>query len=130
MSRDIEQDMVFFLENRTTPVILYYGDTIWKKRWVGYELIDLPGGRKYHEDAVFELPTIKAKRGQKVTQDRQGFSFHGVGTVAANLTEIDGPGKYESLQLIFNADPQASAIAFITENDDIVYWIDRDDIDL
>lgn len=128
MIEDVRGKLDLYLGSNAVPVILRYGDTLWKKNWFGFDLLDLPGGREYCESAHLEAPVIKVRRGQKVTQDKHGMAFRGIGTIAANLTEVSGMDKYQSLKLILNADPDVAGIAFLTRKDDVLDWIDREDV--
>lgn len=108
------------------PSVLLYGDSLWKKGWFGFQLIELPGGRQYETTPT--PPVIKIRRGQMVTKDATGMAFPGIGSVAANITNMDGIDKYDSLQLILRADPQVAGIVFSTREGYILDWIDRLDV--
>lgn len=121
----LRSKMHFYHLTSAVPVILKYGDTIWKKGWFKYQLVDLPGGRDYCEEAILVEPDIKSKRGQIVTVDKTGLAFYGVGVVAANLTQVNDANKVEALKHILDSDPDIAGIAYITPEDDILDWIDR-----
>lgn len=122
----IDTQLHFFRDVGGIPVIIKYGDSLWKKRWFNYELISLPGGREYCDDSILNQPEIKSKRGQIVTVTKDGLEFHGVGVVAANLTEVDSKNLYDSLKLILHADPEVAGIAYVTKDNWIMTWIDRE----
>lgn len=116
----------FYKNVRAVPVVIKYGDTIWKKGWFKYSLVDCPDGGNYCDEAVLVEPTLKSKRGQMVTVNRHGEAHHGVGFVAANLTQVDGVSLLDSLKLIFDADPEVAGIAMLNENEVVMDWIDRE----
>lgn len=122
----IRSKMHFYHLVSAVPVILKYGDTIWKKDWLKYRLIDLPGGRDYCDDAILLEPQIKSKRGQMVTVDKTGLAFHGIGVVAANLTLVNDADRVEALKLVLDSDPDIAGIAYITKDNYILDWIDRE----
>lgn len=122
----VKTKLDYYMKVGAIPSVLLYGDSLWQKGWFGYKLLNLPGGREY--ETIPAPPTIKAKRGQKVTQDATGMSFVGIGSVAANITNMDGMDRYDSLQLILRADPQVAGIVISTREGHIVDWIDRHDV--
>lgn len=124
----IKSKLNFYSAMEEVPVILHYGDTLWRKGLFGFTLVDLPGGKEYGQESLASEPIIKAKRKQVVTQDSAGVASHGIGTIAANLTEVGGLDRYDSLKLILNADPNASGIAYVTRKGQILDWIDREDV--
>lgn len=129
MSNEITRKIEFFLEVGATPSFLRYYDSIWKKRWFNYELIDLPGGKDYTDGALLEQPKFKSKYGTFVTQDPAGNVTTGIGFVAANITvadpEIDLGAE---LARIFKIDSEIMGLAFVTPQGFIAGWIDREDV--
>lgn len=122
----VKTKLDYYMKVGAIPSVILYGDTLWKKGWFGFYLIELPGGRQY--EVIPPPPKIKARRGQMVTQDATGQSFVGIGSVAANITNMDGMDRYDSLQLILRADPQVAGIAISTRDGYIMDWIDRHDV--
>lgn len=126
---DIHNKIQFFLDSGATPIFIRQGDSFWKKKAFRYKLIDLPGNREYAEDAILEEPRVKAKWGSVVTQDVNGFVTSGVGITAANFTVVDKCEDWEhELKRILEIDPAIIGLAFITVENAIVSWIDREEI--
>ena len=125
---DLKTKLNFYREVGAIPSVLMYGDSLWKRGVFGYKLQPLPGGREYDFDPT--RPNIKARIGHMVTVDKAGLSFEGIGSIAANLTTVNGSEDdlYKALHLIFNADPQVAGIAFSTKEGHVMDWIDRDDV--
>lgn len=122
--KDIREKLEFHRGAESVPVIIHYGDSLWKKKWFSYELIDLPGGRSYGNQDLIP-PTLPARKGQYVTKEETGHQFYGLGSIAANLTEVGGTDQFESLKLVLTADEKAAGIAFVNRHNYILDWIDR-----
>ena len=129
MSEELKAKMEFFLSVGVVPCLLRYGDSIWKKRFFKYELIPLPGGNEYGDDARLEQPKFKSKCGTIVTQSRDGVVTTGIGFVAANLTLADSNiNLVEELARIFKIDSEIMGLVFVTPKNDIVQWVGREDV--
>lgn len=108
------------------PVLLHYGDTIWRKGWFKYTQKVNPNGVVMSD---VDPPKFSLGRGPKyVTRSSSGQEFPGIGVVAANLT---GPDKNleKNVRLIFDSDPNVETILYIDKDGAYLDWIGRDDED-
>ena len=112
----------FYAEMGLTPTLLFYGDSVWKRGWLGFKLIPHPSGKVYGEPP---RPDFKTKIGGYLTQSRDGNVLPGIGVVAANLTEIDGD-LAANFDMILNIDPDIEGVAILDKSGEIVDWIGRE----
>lgn len=122
----IKTKIIFYQNVGLTPSILMYGDRVWKRGWLGYQPVAHPNGT-INETGI--KPKFKTKIGNYVTESEDGTILPGVGTIAANLSEVDG-NPLDGLRLIFNAEPRAEGVVFLDKSGEIMDWIAREDVSI